>query len=475
MRTVAPLFKEGALERIMNPTPKEPRRDRTSIQPGALVPAGSTGMGGYDSSVSTQMQHQGISIDHISNSVSNLHDTMSELKQSFTTLRIELNGPGRFYSELGNQAGDFNMVATVLRELKSKSDEMEKLKLEMEALKFKNRYLEEQSTKQSGPMLGLEEAIPEIHSPGLLHGNRKRSWPDSFPSGRTQPIADSFDDEGDIYDDFSLADAPVQPMKIPLKDPEEVYPTTHSPGLRVQADSHQHQRRTPRLDNRTDSARDNTNTKSPQQAIVKRPRVSQSVERPQSSGGPEKRKVGRPRKSVSQTTKPDLSHTPKPTPLTEQTVNTSGGSQRDHSSWNPSPNEQQHQQHSPPGTTGTRPSRSRSLRSRSRPPSFPPANSRKSRHSDMSVNGNEFGNHQDQGPAPPTDTNGPEPMKSDIGAVSTEPSTMDGKENPLLNKDANGLNDNAEADELDEKRKTRNNMARLAMQREEAMETEESR
>lgn len=93
----------------------------------------------------------------------------------------------------------------------------------------------------------------------------------------------------------------------------------------------------------------------------------------------------------------------------------------------------------------------------------------------MSVNGNEFGNHQDQGPAPPTDTNGPEPMKSDVGAVSTEPSTMDGKENPLLNKDANGLNDNAEADELDEKRKTRNNMARLAMQREEAMETEESR
>ena len=93
----------------------------------------------------------------------------------------------------------------------------------------------------------------------------------------------------------------------------------------------------------------------------------------------------------------------------------------------------------------------------------------------MGVNGDEFGNHQDRGPAPPTDTNGQEPMKGDVGAVSTEPSTMDGKENPLLNKDANGLNDNAEADELDEKRKTRNNMARLAMQREEAMETEESR
>lgn len=48
-----------------------------------------------------------------------------------------------------------------------------------------------------------------------------------------------------------------------------------------------------------------------------------------------------------------------------------------------------------------------------------------------------------------------------------------GKENPPSY--TNGVHENTENDELDEKRKTRDQMARLAMQREEAMETEEAR
>ncbi|KNG80488.1 hypothetical protein ANOM_011020 [Aspergillus nomiae NRRL 13137] len=223
MRTVEPSFKDGLLERLINPPQKEStRRDRASIQPGALVPVGSSEMDHYTASVEQQIQHHGLSLDHISSSVSNLHDTMSELKGAFTALRIELNGPGRF-SDLGNTMNnDFNMITTVLKELKSKSEEIEKLKLEIEALKLKNRYMEEQNTRQQQlpSTLAVPAPLPEVRSPGLLQAGRKRPWPDSWPSGRTQPIADSFDD-GDEEDsiDFFLEDSHMPPVKIPLKAP----------------------------------------------------------------------------------------------------------------------------------------------------------------------------------------------------------------------------------------------------------------
>lgn len=448
MRTVEPLFKEGALERIMNPPSKEPRRDRTSIQPGALVPAGSTEIESYDTSVSQQIQHQGFSIDHISSSVNNLHDTMSELKHAFTTLRIELNGPNRYPSEMSNPpSSDFDMIATVLKELKSKSEEIERLKLEMEALKLKNRYMEKQTTKHPVSMAEIGGALPEVHSPGLLQGSRKRPWPDSFPSGRTEPIADSFDDDRDIFDDFTLADAPLQSVKVPLKDPEAIHAITDSTYEQTASEVNHQEQQTPRLDNRTGAS--NNNDSSQQHAIVKRPRVSQPVDRPTSSGGPENKRMGRPRKSISQATKPDFSHMPKQTPLSEQNVNISGGSQKDKSIPNSSPSE------NPPANV-RRSSRSRSLLSRSRPPSVPPPNSRKTRHSDID------GNHPDQSS---TATNGQElPMNEGAGS---------GKENPPSY--TNGVHENTEKDELDEKRKTRDQMARLAMQREEAMETEEAR
>lgn len=449
MRTVEPLFKEGALERIMNPPSKEPRRDRNSIQPGALVPAGSTEIEGYETSVSQQIQHQGFSIDHISSSVNNLHDTMSELKHAFTTLRIELNGPNRLSSETSNSpSSDFDMIATVLKELKSKSEEIERLKLEMEALKLKNQYMEKQTAKPSVSMAEIGGALPEVHSPGLLQGSRKRPWPDSFPSGRAEPIADSFDDDRDVIDDFTLAGAPLQSVKVPLKNPEATHAITGSTYEQMAPIVNHQEQQTPQLDNRMDAI--NNNDKSLQHAIVKRPRVSHPVDRPTSSGGPEKKRMGRPRKSISQATKPDLSHTPKQTPLTEQTVNISGGSQKDNKSTpNLSPSEH-------PPTNFRRSSRSRSLRSRSRPPSVPSPNSRKTRHSDVN------GNHSDQSS---TATNGQEPSMNE-GAGS-------GKENPPPYR--NGVHEYTENNELDEKRKTRDQMARLAIQREEAMETEEAR
>lgn len=456
MRTVEPLFKEGALERLLNPSP---RRDRTSVQPGALVPTGSDGGDTNDMTVTQQMQHQGHSIDHISSSVSNLHDTMYELKHAFTALRLELDGPGRFSSDVGNPAGsDFDMIATVLKELKLKTEEIERLKLEVEALKFKNRYMEDHSTK-SVSMAGIEVALPEIQTPGLISDSRKRPWPDSFPSGRTQPIADSYEDESDILDDFTIADAPIKPVKIPLKDAEPrrsiedpLYEPSHAGSPDYRFETNRQRRQTPLPDTSTDSARNSANT-NPQQAVVKRPRVTHSVERPQSSGAPEKRKPGRPRKSINQAEKPDLSQTPKQMPLTEQAANVSGGSQKEQAVWNPSPSEPRNL-----SAIENRPPRGRPGRNPSRPPSRPPANSRK-RTSDIN------GNHPEQGPAQTTETS-----RHEGTTHAAEPSDMtdsSGKENPPTA--IHNEND------LHEKRRARDHMARLAMQREEAMEMEEAR
>lgn len=459
MRTVEPLFKEGALERLLNPSP---RRDRTSVQPGALVPAGSDGGDINDMSVTQQMQNQGHNIDHISSSVSNLHDTMHELKHAFTALRLELNGPGRFSSDVGNPAGsDFDMIATVLKELKLKTEEIERLKLEVEALKLKNRYMEDHSTK-SVSMAGIEVALPEIQTPGLIPDSRKRPWPDSFPSGRTHPIADSYDDDSDILDDFAIADGPTEPVKIPLKDAEprrSIEDPSYEPSPAGSPDyrfeTNRQRRQTPLPDNSTtDPTRLSANTGS-QQAVVKRPRVSHSVERPQSSGVPEKRRPGRPRKSISQAEKSDLSQTPKQMPLTEQAANVSGGSQKEQTGWNPSPNEPRN-----PGTIDNRAPRGRPVggRNPTRPVSRPPANSRK-RTSDIN------GNHPEHSPASTTETSRHEGMSHVAEPSDTTDSS--GKENPP----SAIHNEN----DLYEKRRARDHMARLAMQREEAMEMEEGR
>ncbi|PLB50986.1 hypothetical protein P170DRAFT_382068 [Aspergillus steynii IBT 23096] len=447
MRTVEPSFKEGALDRLMNATPKEPaKRDRTSIQPGALVPAGANELDPYNASVEQQIQYQGLSIDNISSSVSNLHDTMSELKSAFTALRIELNGPGRF-PEVGHPSSpDFNMITTVLRELKFKSDEIEKLNLEIEALKMKNRYMEE-AGRLPAPLPQLDEAISQVRSPGLLQGSRKRPLPDYFESGgRTHPIADSFDDDDDDSDSIGdfLAEPNCPPVKIPLKEPEHPANSSHhptsfdSPNLRIEVTHPQNPASHP------ETPTINGNTQQP--AVTKRPRVSQSTERPSSSGtAADRRKAGRPRKSISQATNLDFSETPKPTPLSEQNGNAIGSTQRENPPANQTPSE-------PSSTKENRPARSRSLRSRSRPPST----------------GNRNGQTGDNDAQEMAQTpSGPETRQSN----GSEKKSSSSKAHSTRTNGENGLDS--------EKRKaqvaTRDAMARLAMQREEAMETEEAR
>ncbi|KAH8429688.1 uncharacterized protein LDX57_007360 [Aspergillus melleus] len=457
MRTVEPSFKEGALDRLMNATPKEPaKRDRTSIQPGALVPAGANEIDPYNASVEQQIQYQGVSIDNISSSVNNLHDTMSELKNAFTALRIELNGPGQF-RELGNPSGhDFNMITTVLRELKFKSDEIEKLNLEIEALKMKNRYMEEQAGRLPAPLPPPDEAISQVRSPAILHGSRKRPLPDYFESGgRTHPIADSFDDDDDDDDDDNvsigdfLAEPSIAPVKIPLKEAEHT-PAAHTPleptsidsaNLRIEVSQPQGSTSHPE----TPTIAGNTQ----QQAVTKRPRVSQSTGRPASSGtaAEKKRGAGRPRKSISQAPNLDFSENPKPTPLSEQNGNALGSNQMENPPSNQTPSE-------PSSAKENRPGRSRSLRSRSRPPSMASSNR----------NGQTGG------------TDAPEMAQTPTGP-ETRQQNGSGKKSSSAR--SNGIRINSENLLDSEKRKaqvaTRDAMARLAMQREEAMETEEAR
>ncbi|OJZ85953.1 hypothetical protein ASPFODRAFT_135610 [Aspergillus luchuensis CBS 106.47] len=482
MRTVEPVFKDGSLERILCPTPPS-RQDRTPVHVGALVPTTSTELDPYNLSMEQQIQHQGLSLDHITSSVSNLHDTMSELKNAFTALRIELNGPGRFTSDMGTPASKDMMIATVLKELRSKADEIERLKLENEALKLKNRYAEEQTLKQAQPpppppLYADTTILAEVRSPGLLQGSRKRPWPDSFPSGRTQPIGDSFDeDSSDSIADFSLEDASLPPVKIPLKDSTSMSTTdktTHeptpsgSPKLHIESNSQrqqQQQQQTPNHDNDLNNHHDNNSATSHREAIVKRPRLSQSTDKPTTSG----RRPGRPpRKSFSQTAKPDITTTttttttttnnqsPKSTPLTEQNGNAHKDSRFDESS---------------PSDTRTtkenRPAHSRSLRSRSRPPSrrqsaAANADSRPLEPEQTAQNGYQNGDdvpdhteqrqQQQQQPTPPLHT---------------------GKENS--HGGANGVHKPDSREKRKAQSAARDIMVRLAMQREEAMETEDSR
>ncbi|KAL4885218.1 hypothetical protein BJY04DRAFT_180418 [Aspergillus karnatakaensis] len=428
MRTVDPTFKEedGALENLLFPKPKDItfRFDGAAAQSGALVPTESNEIDHYNTSVEHQMQQQGQSLNHISSSVSHLNDTMHELKNAFTSMRIELHGPNRYPTEHDLSHPDFNMITTVLKELKAKADEIEKLKLEIEALKFRNRYAEEQTARQAPQLLNVEAPLPEVGTPGLLQGSRKRPYPfpEQYHSNHDRPVADSFDDDDDDEDsmvDFFLADTSMPSVKIPLKDHETTAePSAKSPRLQIEVNH---------PPNPTQPAYSTPQSLPSDEPVAKRPRLGNS-----SSG---RKGRGRPSlKSISQATQPDAPPPLKPTPLNEQ-----NGNVREQPSSTPN----NHQQ--PPET---RPHRSRSLRSRSRPP---PLNSRNR----MSVESPEDSAEKTSHDKPPEST--------------TQPVVDLSKENTQ-----------AESDFwADENRKARNAardlLAKMAMQREEAMDTEAAR
>ncbi|KAF7520498.1 hypothetical protein PCG10_009143 [Penicillium crustosum] len=332
MRTVEPVFKQGALERLICPPKEPPRRNPDPVQGSALVPAGCTDTTILDPSMQKQMLHQGRSIDQISNSVNNLQDTMSDLKHSFTALRIELNGPGRNLGE-GSilQGQDFDMIAMVLKELKSKSDEIEKLKLEIEALKLKNRYMGVALPQQqeSLAVINMNAALPEVRSPGLLQAGRKRNWPEAFPGDRSQAIADSFD-EDDMMDEISLSDPPMYSSRVPLND-ERQATITNGPPAQEQPRSlevHMHPREPQSTSNSLQCQ-----PYTLQQTIAKRPRLGAPIEDsphtapPESQAVPQKRPPGRPRKSISRPIIPDSTESPSTAPSSTQGDVESNGQQ----------------------------------------------------------------------------------------------------------------------------------------------------
>ncbi|KAJ5355218.1 uncharacterized protein N7496_012430 [Penicillium cataractarum] len=278
MRTADPLFKDGALDKLLPPPPPKPPRH--SAQDNALVPSGAQDLFSLDPAMHQQMQHQGRSIDQISNSVNHLQDTMADLKHSFTSLRIELNGPSRSISDHGSISDPgFDMIATVLKELKSKSDEIEKLTLEIEALKLKNRFMEERKPASPEYPSQTNGRIADVQSPGLLQAGRKRAWPDAFSTGPPTAIADSFDEE-DMVDDLPLENLPTYNVRVPPKQPTRQLPSGPAQ-LRIEA-------------RQNDSTPTSTPPAShPQQNVAKRPRLTQTKDSQLNSEKPR----GRPRKS----------------------------------------------------------------------------------------------------------------------------------------------------------------------------------
>ncbi|RDW74568.1 uncharacterized protein DSM5745_07230 [Aspergillus mulundensis] len=435
MRSVDPIFneKDGLLEELMCPKPKPSAMgiDGSPARPGALVPADSNHIDGREISVQHHIQQQGQSLDHISSSVSTLHDTMHELKNAFTAMRIELNGPNRFPSEQDLANTDFNMVTTVLKELKSKADEIEKLKLEIEALKLRNRFMDEQTARQAQQSLVVEAPLPEVRSPGLLqgdHGSRKRPFPfpEHYNGVHGRPVPDSFDDD-DLEDnlaEFSLGEREIDipsSVKIPLKDHETTMESTHDPSPRLQIEVNHSTYHTPP-------------SLSSDEPAAKRPRLSSSA-----NSNPNKKPRGRPsRKSISQT---DATRIFNPSPLNEQTTQSK-------------PTDQEK-------TLENRPTRSNRLRSRSRAAS-PNARTRNRQSLDNSDKTQE--NTSINTPTEPSAQLAVELGKENADLDITAPHANEGKKTKA---------------ELNERRKAqaaaRDHMVKLAMQREEAMDTEESR
>lgn len=438
MRTVEPIFNDDALERLLYPTPKESsHRNRTSVHEGALVPAGTRDVHPLDPSMQQQMQHQGRSIDQISSSVNHLQDTMTDLKHSFTALRIELNGPSRHMGGTGpNEGPEFDMIATVLKELKSKSEEIEKLKLEIEALKLKNRFMEARKSNFDYATQ-MDGALPEVKSPGLLQAGRKRAWPDAFSGGHSQPIADSFDEE-DMVEDLSLSDPPLHTTRHSSKNPRAL---TNGPAQNESAFDG------PRLSIENVHPNESTAPTSreaglahPDQSPAKRQRLV--TDTTEASSNPEKRRPGRPRKSVGQNAKPSNIQTPLTTPFNPpESANSNPPVQV------PVNNSSPISQSNPRGRPrrGRPPSKGPSARSgQNDTAEKEPLHKSTSNGIDGSTNGQ--GNHD----APFNATNGDLP---------------------------NGENGSEDPAGLEEKRKAkvaaRDVLTRMAMQREEAMETEE--
>ena len=433
MRTAQPVMKEGALGHILHPSSAGTvsPRDRTSAQ-GALVREDND-----------PLQLQGMSINQISSTVSDLHDSMAELKSAFTALRIELNGSG-----LESGSNNFEMVSIVLRELKAKSDETERLRLEVEALKAKYKYVEGRLLRQSPPVPTAEGPFLEVQdSLSRLPDSRKRLLEDSFPNGRTQPVSGPFDDdddEGILSNCVPVMDVPQQPIKVPLREPGLSSPLTET---------------TVGTHTRTNSPREQGNDNEGQEnVVVKRPRLSQpeSLDGMSSRKTPERRASTRTRKASSQPPNAGATQTPKPVSSGEANGDASAGRKRGNSTTTK-------QRPSESSGSAERPapdSNPRNLRSRSRPPSF-------------------------SRPKLQPEPGGNSPLERSQRAQSVNVTVSNsfargktGAQNVPGNKDlqdlSEGIQESIRAQELHKSKvSSRDNLAKLTMKREEAMDTEQ--
>lgn len=220
MRESHPLFVEGSLSWLLGPV--EP----TVAQIEAGSPSFSASRS--ESALSQTLLNQGASLSRISSSVEELHDTMSDLKQSFRSLRLELNTTPSSRSQEYHGDEAMEMLRTVLKELQAKSAEIEKLRLENESLKLKARCMQgRQLSGTPGTIRHFDDhPIPEVQSPGFLNGYGKRELQGA---GTQFQIADSFDDDdvetlehttNDRTDHLAIA-----PVKIPLKPAADVVPS----------------------------------------------------------------------------------------------------------------------------------------------------------------------------------------------------------------------------------------------------------
>ena len=208
------------------------------------------------------------------------------------------------------------MIATVLKELKSKSDEIEKLKLEIEALKLKNRYMggiSPQPQQDSLSVLNMNAALPEVRSPGLLQAGRKRTWPDAFPIDRGQSFGTYFD-ENDMTDDSDPSFPVVHESRAVLNHQQRSAITSgqseYGAGSGLQLETSQTPQNGTRNTNRAQS-------QPAQQSIAKRPRLNPPHgDNPETAPAqaPAPRRPGRPRKSTNPP--------PNPNPDTPQPLNT---------------------------------------------------------------------------------------------------------------------------------------------------------
>jgi hypothetical protein len=227
MAETGPIFKEGILPRLLL------QRSRSSeLASGRGAPVGQSGSGGdpalpevhgQNTSVQQQIRSQGLSINRICNSVTGLHDSMAELKTAFTALRLELNTSNQYPQEQNRMESSCDMLKAVFKELRAKVEEIDRLKLENEALQLKNRLLEERNTRPSPTAASLlDTRVPvERDSSDFLGNSRKRPWPGGVTVSPSPQMVASLGNGNEIFDGASLDQVVTRFMKTPLKEVDD--------------------------------------------------------------------------------------------------------------------------------------------------------------------------------------------------------------------------------------------------------------